>query len=174
MLLWDAESASWPELVNSLAEAARRRLALDVIELCFESFCPSFERLFKLSTVESARGALALLRSQVDAESLGVPEEEFFENLYAIQERDHSPGAASIVMAISECADSMRRELSGSDVLAIMSASYEALLNTQHIPRVTIQAERENENCVRLIARQRALLDEAVAHGSLDLVEANL
>jgi hypothetical protein len=42
-------------------------------------------------------------------------------------------------MAISEYADSMGRELSSADVLAIMSACYEAVLNSERIPRVTVE-----------------------------------
>ncbi len=165
MLLWDVESNSWPPLIEALSAAAKRRLALDGIELSFGLFRPSFEQAFEGSTVLIARESLSLLRRQIDAESLGVPEVEFFDKLYEIPKYDHSPGAASIVMAISEYADAMRRELSGADVLAVMSACYEAILNSERIPRVSIEAERGNQNCLLMISRQRALIDEAVAHG---------
>ncbi|MCF3135570.1 hypothetical protein [Streptomyces olivochromogenes] len=161
VLLWDAESRSWGALIEPLSSTGKRILSLDAIELCFTSFRPSFEGSFAPETVGFAREALALLRQRIQEDSLGVPEGEFFDNLYALQERDHSPGTASIVMAISEYADSMSRSLSASDVLAIMSACYEAVLNSERIPRVTAEAERGNENCVRLIAAQRTLIDSA-------------
>lgn len=159
MLLWDSESRSWGEMIDMLPSLGKRQLALDAIDMCFRSFRPSFEELFDPSTVSFARDALSLLRQRLGESSLGIPEVQFFDDLYALQENDHSLGVASIVMAVSEYADSLARELSSADVLAILSACYEAVLNSERIPRVTIDAERANENCVRLIAAQRALID---------------
>lgn len=148
-------------MIEPLPRTARRRLALDGIDLCFHAFRPSFDELFDGSTVNFAREALVLLRGRLGENSLGVPEVQFFDDLYALQENDHSPGTASIVMAISEYADAMRRELSTDDVLAILSACYEAVLNSERIPRVTIEAERDNESCARLISAQRDLIEAA-------------
>jgi hypothetical protein len=163
VLLWDVESRSWGAMIEQISPIARRSLALDSIELTLRSFRPSFEGLFDGSTVSFSRDALVLLRRRLNEDSLGVPEDQFFDDLYALQENDYSPGTASIVMAISECADSLRRELTPADVLAVMSASYEALLNSERIPRVTIEAERNNDSCVRLISAQLSLIEVAVS-----------
>lgn len=163
MLLWDGESEPWGSMIESLPPMTRRRIALDAIDLCFRSFRPSFDELFDESTVNFAREALVRLHERLDEDSLGVPEVDFFDDLYALRENDHSPGTASIVMAISEYADAMRRELSSADVLAILSACYEAVLNSERIPRVTIEAERNNENLVHLISAQRDLIEAAVS-----------
>jgi len=92
-----------------------------------------------------------------------MPDEQFFDDLYALQENDFSPGTASIVMAISGYASGIGRELSTAYVLAILSACYEAVLNSERIPRVTFEAERGNENLVSLIAAQRDLVTTAAA-----------
>lgn len=163
MLLWDKESQPWGERIETLSPGQRRTLCLDAIELCFASFRPSIEEDFTPETVRFAREAVELFRRRIDDDSLGVPEEQFFDDLYALQENDFSPGTASIVMAISEYASGMGRELSTPDVLAIFSACYEAVLNSERIPRVTLEAERENQNLVSLIANQRDLVITAAS-----------
>jgi hypothetical protein len=163
VLLWDSESRPWGAAIEPLPLVAKRTLALSAIDLCFRSFRPSFAEVFNGPTVDFANKALRLFLRRLLEESLGVPEVQFFDDLYALQENDRSPGTASIVMAISEYADSIGRELSTADVLAIMSACYEAVLNSERIPRVTEEAERNNENCVRLISAQRNLVISAAS-----------
>ncbi|WP_194904886.1 hypothetical protein [Catenulispora rubra] len=163
MLLWDEESRPWGERIETLSPGRRQTLCLDAIDLCFASFQPSFEEDFAPETVRFAREAVGLFRGRFGDASLGVPEEQFFDDLYALQENDFSPGTASIVMAISEYADGIQRELSTADVLAILSACYEAVLNSERIPRVTLEAERENQNLVNLIAAQRELVTTAAS-----------
>ncbi len=164
MLLWDEESRAWGERIEALSPDRRRLLCLDAIDLCFASFRPSFEADFAPATVQFAHEAMALFRARIAEDSLGVPEEQFFDDLYALQENDFSPGVASIVMALSEYASGLRRELSAADVLAILSACYEAVLNSERIPRVTVEAERGNENLVNLVAAQRELITAAFAN----------
>ena len=161
MLLWDEESRPWGERIETLSPDRRRALCLDAIDLCFASFRPSFEEDFAPETVRFARETMDLLRRRIGEDSLGAPEDQFFDDLYALQENDFSPGTASIVMAISEYASAMGRELSVADVLAILSACYEAVLNSERIPRVTLEAERENQNLVSLITAQRDLVTAA-------------
>lgn len=161
MLLWDEESRPWGERIETLSPDRRRSLCLDAIDLCFASFRPSFEEDFAPETVRFARETMDLLRRRIGEDSLGAPEDQFFDDLYALQENDFSPGTASIVMAISEYASAMGRELSVADVLAILSACYEAVLNSERIPRVTLEAERENQNLVNLITAQRDLVTAA-------------
>lgn len=163
MLLWDEESRPWGEQIDTLPPERRRALCLDAIGLCFASFWPSIEEDFAPETVRFAREAVDLFRRRISDTSLVVPGDPFFDDLYALQENKISPGAASIVMAISEYASGMQRELSTADVLAILSACYEAVLNSERIPRVTIEAERRNQNLVNLIAAQRRLISTATS-----------
>jgi enoyl reductase-like protein len=163
LLLWDGESEPWGGMIEPLPPMVKRMLALDAIELSLRTFRPSFDELFDESTVNFTREALRRLRERLGEDSLGISEVNFFDNLYALQENDRSPGTASIVMAISEYANAMRRELSSADVLAILSACYEAVLNSERIPRVTIEAERNSEILVRLISAQRDLIEAAAS-----------
>ena len=163
MLLWDEESRLWGERIETLSPGKRRTVCLDAIDLCFASFRPSFEEDFAAETVRIAREAVDLFRRRIGDDALGMSEEQYFDDLYALQENDFSPGTASIVMAISEYASGIGRELSTADVLAILSACYEAVLNSERIPRVTLEAERGNENLVSLIVAQRDLVTTAAS-----------
>jgi hypothetical protein len=163
VLLWDSESRSWGRLIDQLPELGKRKLALDAIDLCFGSFRPSFDALFNQSTVVFARETLQSLREMLHEDSRPPLGPQFFDDLYTLKGRDHSPGVASIIMALAEYSDSIGRDLSSADVLAIMSACYEAVLNSERIPRVTMDAERTNDNCVSLILAQRDLIDRALS-----------
>ncbi|MER5181770.1 hypothetical protein ABT009_26005 [Streptomyces sp. NPDC002896] len=86
-------------------------------------------------------------------------EEEFFDNLHALVDQDPAPGLAALVMAVSEYADCLRnRPLGSREVLGVLSSCYEAALNEERIPRVTPDAERENENCRRALEMQRDMV----------------
>lgn len=59
---------------------------------------------------------------------------------------------------IAEYAGAVRRGLNASDVLSVMAACYEAVRDTEDVPDGSVEAERGNETCVRLIAAHRELL----------------
>ncbi|MGW1029178.1 hypothetical protein ACWD4J_36790 [Streptomyces sp. NPDC002577] len=162
MLLWDYESEGWESSISGMSEERRRDLSLSCIEATVESFHPSFEASFRAHTVNFIRAALRDFRVNLQDPGSSVAvrdEEEFFDNLHALVDQDPAPGLAALVMAVSEYADCLRnRPLGSREVLGVLSSCYEAALNEERIPRVTPDAERENENCRRALEMQREMV----------------
>jgi len=158
---WETESRSWGGLIQPLSSRAKRLLCLDAISLCLASLRPSPEEALGAPTARLARRALDLLRQQAGDSPPGEPDEEFLDSLRALREGDHSPAAASIVTALTECACAMPAGLDASNVFVVMSACYEAVRHAERTPRATA-AERANQTLTRLITAQRGLIDAAV------------
>ena len=152
MAAWEIESRSWGGLIQPLSSHAKRALCLDAIGLCLASFRPSLEEALGAPSALLARRALSLLRERADSFAPGGVSAEFQDGLRALRKRDRSPAVASIVTALTECADATSSAgFDASDVLTVMSACYEAVR----------QAERGNQALGRLIAAQRGLIEAA-------------
>ncbi|MEU7425679.1 hypothetical protein [Streptomyces sp. NPDC040750] len=162
MLLWDFESEGWNALVSGMTEGERRDLSLSCIEDALMRIRPSFESAYKASTVRFLNAALQDFRAHLQdvGSTVAVQDEEaFFDDLHALPEEDPALGLAALVMAFSEYADCLRnRPLGSAEVLGILSSCYEAVLNEERIPRVTPDAERDNENCRGVIDAQREMV----------------
>ncbi|MFF4403331.1 hypothetical protein [Streptomyces sp. NPDC001404] len=159
MLLWDYVSEGWEEPLSALPIERRRAISLEAISVALDSFRPSFEALFSQETVSFVRQTMLRCRGLIKGEGgEGIGSEEFFDTLHSLPDRDSALGLTSLVMAISTYVDCLGGEMSAADTLEVMSASYEAVLNSERIPRVTPDTERQNDNCVRLIEIQRRLV----------------
>ncbi|MCX4743778.1 hypothetical protein [Streptomyces antibioticus] len=159
MLLWDEESEDWEEALSGLSALRRREIALIGIIMAVDSVRPSFETMFADHTVTWLRQALRRCRAELTqstAEEIGT--EQFFDELHALVEQDSAPGLASLVMALSTYVDCQAGDFTPECTLDVLSASYEAVLNSERIGKVTPDAERQNDNCMRLIEAQRDLL----------------
>lgn len=153
MAAWEIESRSWGGLIQPLSSHAKRALCLDAIGLCLASFRPSLEEALGAPTARLARRALDLLRERAGDSAPGRVSGEFQDGLRALRKRARSPAVASIVAALTEYAEATSSaDFDASDVLTVLSACYDAVLNTG----------RGDEPLSRLIAAQRGLI-EAVA-----------
>ncbi|WP_405899377.1 hypothetical protein OG242_19410 [Streptomyces sp. NBC_00727] len=160
MLLWDEESEGWETALSGMSALHRKRVALSSMAMAVDAFRPPFEEMFGTATVACVRTAL----NRCDAEIRQAPPEPigtegFFDELHSLVDHDSALGLASLVMAISTYVGGLEEEKFSADcTLEVLSASYEAVLNSERIGRVTPEAERTNENCVQVIDAQRALI----------------
>ncbi|WP_416482118.1 hypothetical protein [Streptomyces sp. CL12] len=159
MLLWDEESEDWEEALSEVTPLRRKRIALAGIAMAIDSVRPSFDEVFAHETVVWFQQTLRRCGAELErptSELLGT--DEFLDELHSLVDRDSTLGLASLVMAVSTYVDCLEGEFSAECTLDVLSASYEAVLNSERIGRVTPEAERQNENCVRVIEKQRELI----------------
>ncbi|MFJ4439280.1 hypothetical protein [Streptomyces sp. NPDC088923] len=167
MLCWDYESEGWESRISSMPEAGQRELALSCLERTLDMMDAPVSGEFSGPSIVFFRDAVQDFRAKVASPGQCVAvldEENFFEALHVLPDIDPAPGVPPLVMAFSDYADCLRnRPLSSREVLGIMSSCYEVILNETGLPRVTVEAERENEMCRRALQMQRQLIGNALS-----------
>jgi hypothetical protein len=159
MLWWDEESDDWEEALSELTPLRRKEIALAGITMAIDSVRPSFDGVFAHETAVWVQETLRRCDAELEGSTSGlIGTEEFFDELHSLVDQDSALGLASLVMAISTYVDCLEGEFTAECTLDVLSASYEAVLNSERIGRVTPEAERQNENCVRVIETQRELI----------------
>ncbi|MGN5377159.1 hypothetical protein ACQ4WX_04185 [Streptomyces lasalocidi] len=127
--------------------------------MAVDSVRPSCDAVFAHDTVAWVRQTLGRCGAELErATSELIGTEEFFDEPHSLVDQDSALGLASLVMAISTYVDCLEGDFTAECTLDVLSASYETVLNSERIGKVTPDAERQNENCVRVIERQRELI----------------
>ncbi|WP_156960636.1 hypothetical protein [Amycolatopsis taiwanensis] len=159
VLLWDQVIDARADEVRRLSRVQLAELATGAIEGTVELFAVPFAEFCPPPVVELVTSATRDCRASAPEWRLAEAYlARFTDALDAVQGLPMRPGCGPLTMATLGLVESVTGDFEPDEVLEVLSSCYEAIVMSQLTGRVTIERERENEQCRRALALQQDLI----------------
>ncbi len=159
MELWDQKIEPYAQILESLEPRALSNLAFDVIEAELPLIGPPFEHFFPPDHAALIEFAIAFRRDhptdwQFDSTTAATILTRYDE----LPDVPVRPAVGPFLMALVRLFEASVNSLSVDDTMEILSSCYESVLMSHLTGRVTLEDEKNSNQCIAAIDRQIDLI----------------